>query len=44
LLENSERQRNRRKGKSDTGEDFAPDLEAPENNEDDGIEGDADEL
>jgi hypothetical protein len=44
LLENSERQRNRRKGKTDSGDDFAPDLEAPENNEDDGIEGDADLL
>ena len=44
LLENSERQRNRRKGKTDSGDDFAPDLEAPENNEDDGIEGDADQL
>jgi len=44
LLENSERQSERRKGKKKV-KDASPDsLEAPENNDEDGFDGDTDEL
>jgi len=44
LLANSISDANRRKGKKKPEKDPVESLEAPENNEDDAFEGDADEL
>ena len=44
LIEGSNRQSNRRKGKNRAENELDPDLEAPENNEDDVVEVDGDEF